>query len=233
MDLDRVSSTNPDFVPSEATSAVDLFWIPLGAGSPIVQASGRVFEAIAARRDRRPRCDLYHAALELRTPEGRFAIEQAPVPDHDGASRGVVAAGPVGLRSAGRLRIFRYEVRCWRDGSIPDIGAAVDSPVRLSTDPAVGSHILEVLPGVPTPVWGRDEAGLGDMWNSNSVISWVLTRSGLDLDGVEPPRSGRAPGWLAGRKRAETPTGHPISADPSHTGVADVVASPTRARQES
>ncbi len=198
------SSAGVDSGPSD--SAVDLFWIPLGAGSPVVQASGRAFEAVAARRGKRRPCELYHAALEVRVPQGRFAIEQAPVPDDDGASRGVVAGGPVGLRSAGRLRLFRYEVRCWRNGRIPDIGAAVDSPVRLSTDPAVGTNILEVLPGVPTPVWGRDEARVGDMWNSNSVISWVLFSSGLDLAGIEPPRGGRAPGWLAGRRLAEVAT---------------------------
>ncbi len=48
-------------------------------------------------------------------------IEQTPVPDANRAERGVVAGGAVGLRSAGRFRIFRYEVRRWRDGVIPDV----------------------------------------------------------------------------------------------------------------
>jgi hypothetical protein len=51
---------------------------------------------------------------------------------------------------------------------------------------------------VPTPVWGRDELHAGEMWNSNSVISWLLMRSGLGTDGIRPPRGGRAPGWDAG-----------------------------------
>ncbi len=185
-------------------SAVDLYWIPLGAGSPVVQASGRLFEALSARWHRRPRCDLYHAGLEVVVPTGRFTIEQAPVPDDLGESRGVVAVGPVGLRSAGRLRVFRYEVRCWRDGIIPDIAAAVDSPVHLTTDVVVASRVLELLPQLPTPVWGRDEASTGDMWNSNSVVAWVLARSGVDLDAVQPPPGGRAPGWNAGRIVAAT-----------------------------
>ena len=46
----------------------------------------------------------------------------------NGAERGVVAEGPVGSRWAGRLRIFRYEVRCWRGGIIPDVDEAVESP---------------------------------------------------------------------------------------------------------
>jgi hypothetical protein len=182
-----------------ADSVVDLYWIPLGAGSPVVQASGRLFEAVAAKRERRRACDLYHAALDVVTPEGRYSIEQAPVPDDDGDARGVVAIGPVGTRAAGRFRIFRYEVRCWRDGVVPDLAAAVDSPVSVATDPEVARRILAEIPDVPTPVWGRDEANTGGMWNSNSVISWVLTRSGIDIDLLEPPRNGRAPGWNAGR----------------------------------
>lgn len=51
---------------------------------------------------------------------------------------------------------------------------------------------------VPTLVWGRDEAQTGEMWNSNSIVAWVLARSGIDLDHVTPPVNGRAPGWNAG-----------------------------------
>ena len=72
-----------------------------------MRLNGRLFEAIAARLERRPVCDLYHSALEVHVPEGRFVIEQAPVPDANGSERGVVAGGAVGLRAAGRFRIFR------------------------------------------------------------------------------------------------------------------------------
>jgi hypothetical protein len=183
---------------------VDLYWIPLGAGSPVVQACGRVFEAISATVHRRPRCDLYHAALVVNAPEGRFTIEQAPVPvpEGDGASRGVVAVGPVVLQLLGRLRLVRYEVRCWRDGVIPDLGHAVESPVRVSSDARIASRVLTELPRIPTPVWGRDPAHTGEMWNSNSVIAWALTVSGVDLDPFRPPGRGRAPGWTAGRSIA-------------------------------
>ncbi|MGB5757607.1 MAG: hypothetical protein WBM50_11890, partial [Acidimicrobiales bacterium] len=62
----------PDAGPegSVASSVVELYWIPLGAGSPVVQASGRVFERLSAWRHHRPRCDLYHAALQLQSPQG-------------------------------------------------------------------------------------------------------------------------------------------------------------------
>jgi len=183
----------------EEGTAVDLFWIPLGAGTPVVQMSGRLFERFTSWRHHREPCDLYHAALVLTSPSGRYMIEQAPEPDSDGAARGVVAVGPVGLRVAGRLRWFRYEVRCWRDGVIPDIDAAVDSPIRVSTRPDLRVRIIEQLPSVPTAVWGRDEARAGEMWNSNSVVSWVLTRGGIDTTELNPPTGGRAPGWSAGR----------------------------------
>lgn len=178
---------------------MDLFWIPLGAGAHVVRISGKGFEAISALRQRRARCDLYHSALVVDVPEGHFVIEQAPIPDDDGAARGVVAEGPVGASWLGRFRIFRYEIRCWRGGRIPDVDAAIESPVRLVDDLAHARRILELLPSIPTPVWGRDELKTGEMWNSNSVVSWVLTRSGAELEHVVPPSGGRAPGWNAGR----------------------------------
>jgi hypothetical protein len=178
-------------------SAIDLYWLPLGAGGHSVRLNGLVFEAIAARLQHRDRCDLYHSALEVHVPEARFVIEQAPAWGTSG-ERGVVAEGPVGIRAAGRLRLFRYEVRRWRDGVIPDAAEAVESPQRLSDDTDRARRMLELVPEMPTPVWGRDELGTGEMWNSNSFISWLLVRSGFDASAIRPPTGGRAPGWHAG-----------------------------------
>jgi len=36
------------------------------------------------------------------------------------------------------------------------------------------------------------------MWNSNSMISWLIARTGLDVESIRPPAGGRAPGWNAG-----------------------------------
>jgi len=178
--------------------AVNLYWLPLGAGGHSVAVNGRVYEAAAALLGHRPACDLYHSALEVRVPEGRFVIEQTPVPDNEGAKRGVVAGGAVGSRWAGHLRIFRYELRRWRNGVIPDIAEAVESPQLLTTDPRRARRVLELAPSVPTLVWGRDQLAAGEMWNSNSFISWLLERSGLDSESIHPPLGGRAPGWHAG-----------------------------------
>jgi hypothetical protein len=180
------------------TAAVDLYWLPLGAGGHFVRLNGRIYEALAARVQRRPACDLYHSALQVQVPEGTYVIEQTPVPDLSGRQRGVVAEGSVGSRWPGRFRIFRYEIRVWRGGHIPDVAEAMDSPRRLSNDEDRARRVLELVAQVPTPVWGRDELATGEMWNSNSVIAWVIARSGIDTESVQPPEGGRAPGWQAG-----------------------------------
>jgi hypothetical protein len=189
-------------LPSEeavrGSAAVDLYWLPLGAGGHFVRLNGRAYEALVARIERRPACDLYHSALQVHVPQATFVIEQTPVPDLSGKQRGVVAGGAVGSRRAGRFRILRYEIRLWQNGHIPDVAEAVDSPRRLTTDEDRARRVLDVVAQVPTPVWGRDELGTGEMWNSNSVIAWVIATSGIETGSIRPPAGGRAPGWQAG-----------------------------------
>src|ERR1700716_1825818 len=138
-------------------SSIDLYWLPLGAGGRSVRWNGRLFEAATARREHRPAEHLYHSALEVRDRGRRFVIEMAPVWNIDAADRGAVCEGPVGTRWLGRYRLFRYEVRCWRDGRIPDLAEAVGSPQRLSKDKPQAKHLLDIVPSVPTLTWGRDE----------------------------------------------------------------------------
>jgi hypothetical protein len=178
-------------------SGVDLYWLPLGAGGRSVRLNGLAWEALVAAFERRTACDLYHSALVVRTPGGPFVIEMTPVRD-GGARRGVVAEGAVGSQLARCFRLFRYEVRRWRNGVIPDVAEAVASPQRLSDDPVHAQRLLDLVPQVPTAVWGRDELDAGEMWNSNSLTSWLIERSGLRPDRVMLPVGGRAPGWDAG-----------------------------------
>lgn len=182
----------------KSSAAVELYWLPLGAGGHCVRINGRVFEWISARKHRRARRDLYHSALEVRLGAAKYVIEMAPVWNEAAKEHGVVAEGSVGSRRAGHLRLFRYEIRCWRDGRIPDVDEAVDSPRCLTIDSATAARILELVPLVPLGVWGRDEFHTGDMWNSNSLTSWLIARSGLDVKQITPPAGGRAPGWEAG-----------------------------------
>jgi len=178
---------------------VDLYWLPLGAGGHSVRWNGRVYEAVCALLERRAATDLYHSALVVRLPPDSWVVEMTPVwAATGGGDRGVVTEGAVGARWLGRSRFFRYEVHCWSGGSIADVADAVASPVRLTSDEATCRRVLAQLPSVPTPVWGQDELATGEMWNSNSVTSWALARSGLDAAAVRPPAGGRAPGWSAG-----------------------------------
>jgi hypothetical protein len=178
--------------------AVDLYWIPLGAGGHSVRFNGYVYEFLAAFVQRRPRRDLYHAALIVTADRERHAIEITPSPDADEAARGVIATGAVGSRRLARWRLFRYEVRCWRDGTIPDLGFAVGGPRRVADGTAVAQRALDALARVPTPVWGRDELMAGEGWNSNSMVAWVLSEAGVTGADLTLPPGGRAPGWNAG-----------------------------------
>lgn len=181
-------------------SGIFLFWIPLGAGgSGFVRLNGRIYEGITALLQHRAPAALYHSALEVRLPEENFIVETTwPVPNDDSESRGVVVEGPVADYRLGRFRTFRYEVRRWPGGLLPDAAEAVGGPQRLSDDPARARLLLHLTASVPALVWGRDQIGAGDMWNSNSVISWLLTRVGMPMAAIQPPTGGRAPGWEAG-----------------------------------
>jgi hypothetical protein len=193
--------------PNVADAAVELYWLPLGAGAApgnaLVRLSGRLYERFAARRAGRPRQALYHTALRVRLGAETYVIEMAPVWSSSANERGTVSVGPVGLPWLGRSRLFRYEVRRWRDGIIADRAYAVQSPVKVVTDREHTARLLELVPVFPAATWGLDELGTGEMWNSNSLISWVLAASGHDIDGLTPPEGGRAPGWQAGLLQAE------------------------------
>ncbi len=202
---------NPAPDEGSGSTEVLLHWLPLGAGGHVVAFNGRVYEAVCARRQHRRAAPLLHAALSLRLGEDSYAIEMGPAWGNAAAQRGVVVEGPVALRVLGRSRLFRYEVRAWRDGSIPDLDLAVGRPTVMSRDPARARNLLAQVPQVPPLTWGRDELGLGEMWNSNSIIAWLLLRSGHDLRFVHPPGRGRAPGWTSGVALALSVESHHLS----------------------
>jgi hypothetical protein len=108
---------------------VELSWLPQGAGGWFVRLNGRIYEAVHALLERRRPLALYHTALEVPLPQGRYVIENCwPISDGDGHSCGVVVEGPVASHRLARWRVFRYEVRRWPDGVIADAGEAVASP---------------------------------------------------------------------------------------------------------
>jgi hypothetical protein len=125
-------------------------------------------------------------------------IEMTPAWGAGVADRGVVREGPVGSRWFGHLAAFRYEVRRWPGGDIPDVAEAVASPRQVGHDLGRARRLLGLVPQAPALTWGRDEMHTGEMWNSNSLTAWLLARSGHETDTIRAPAYGRAPGWQAG-----------------------------------
>ena len=175
----------------------ELRWIPVGAGGHVVRHTSRWWERLAAARAHRPPRPLVHGVLEITLDGVRTVIEMAPAWGGPRGSRGVVRTGAVGLRVLGRSRLFRYEVRCWRDGVIPDRRWTRGSPIVLAANDDTVRRLADHVREVPTPVWGRAVGPSGDMWNSNSLVAWLLGVGEVPTAGLLPPDA-RAPGWQAG-----------------------------------
>jgi hypothetical protein len=195
-------------------ASIELYWLPLGAGGWFVRLNGRIYEAIHALLEHRRPLDLYHSALQVRLPEGRFVIENCwPIPDADPAARGVIVQGPVGSRRLARFRVFRYEVRRWRDGVIADADEAVASPQSLSDDPLLASPAR--------PGWRPAEPDLGPR-RARDGRDVELELSDLVAAGPQRPRNRRdqSPGrWprarMAGGPGDRPPLAKPGNAPPS------------------
>jgi hypothetical protein len=66
----------------------------------------------------------------------------------------------------------------------------VNSPRRVSADAARARSVLDPAPRFPAHTWGLNEQRTGEMWNSNSLVSWLLVRSGHDFTVLTPPAGG-------------------------------------------
>ena len=181
-----------------STARAELWWLPVGAGGHLAMHTSRWWEVVQAHREHRACQPLFHAALELFVDEHRYVIEMTPAWGQPATARGIVKTGPVGLRVLGRFALFRYEVRAWPDGVLPDRAHAIQRPTTIPLTRASAHALLEGLPRVPALTWGRVVPTTGDMWNSNSLASWLLTTAGIDATRFTPPAHGRAPGWVAG-----------------------------------
>ncbi|GAA4881709.1 hypothetical protein [Actinomycetospora straminea] len=178
---------------------VRLLWIPVGAGGHVVRHTSRWWERLAAARAHRAARPLVHGVLEVVVDGSPWVLEMAPAWGGTRAvDRGVVRTGPVGLAVLGRSRWFRYEVRRWRDGVLPDREWALGDPVVVSRDDTTARAVLRHVDEVPALTWGRAVGTTGDMWNSNSLVSWLLVVSGVPTAELRPPGGARAPGWDAG-----------------------------------
>jgi hypothetical protein len=189
----------PPFPPAALEASVELYWLPLGAGGWFVRLNGRIYEAIHAFLERRRPLDLYHSALQVRLPEGRFVIENSwPVPDAEPAARGGGRPRPRWEPPAGALA--RVPLRgpslagrhhCGRRGG----GGKSAAPERRPTGGA----------SPPRPRWRAAQPGVGPRRARNGrdvelELGYFMAARprGLPTDTICPPAGGRAPGWAAG-----------------------------------
>jgi hypothetical protein len=68
-------SSRPGSAGEASEGSIGLYWLPLGAGGWFVKLNGQIWEAVHARLEHRRPMDLYHTALVVRVPEGRFVVE--------------------------------------------------------------------------------------------------------------------------------------------------------------
>jgi hypothetical protein len=212
------------FTRAAAQASIELYWLPLGAGGWFVRLNGRIYEAIHALLERRRPLDLYHTALQVRLPEGRFVIENCwPIPDADGAARGVVVQGPspaAGWRASacfarGAPVAGRDNCRRRRGGRKPPApeprptpGASPPRPGRLSAQPGVGPRRAGD---------GRDvELQFGDFVAAGSERS----PDGCDRSPGRRPRAGMAGGPGHGRRqqRSDERAGHDAGSASTRVG---------------
>ena len=122
-------ASSHELVSQLVVARVDLYWLPLGVGDircGSTDASTRPWRrgwsagqcAISTTLRSRYTCRRDGSSSNRH----RFVIPERA------RSEALSPAAPSGRRWAGHFRIFRYEVRCWRDGVIPDIVEAVASP---------------------------------------------------------------------------------------------------------
>lgn len=175
---------------------LELSWIPVGAGTHFQRASLLLYESVAAAISRRPRATLVHAGIKFALDGQRYTFEVMPAPP--GPNHRGEVTGPVGIRPAGRLRLFRYQAVLSESPALPDEQWAVGPAIRLTSDPATIARAIELRLEIPAYTWGRRRRGHSEMWTSDSAVSWLLGRAGLDVRAIAIPPGTRAPGWFAG-----------------------------------
>ena len=186
---------------TDAVVGIDLYWLPVGAGASahVVRPSSRLFEAVAARWQGRTPRDLFHSALRVHVGANTWVIEMAPAWGPGPREHGTVRSGPVGLRWPRALAPvpLRGALLAQRLHPRPRGGGGQPASWCRPTPSGCGGCCC-CTTTFPTATWGRDEMGAGEMWNSNSLVSWLLAASGHDTAALRPPPGGRAPGWDAG-----------------------------------
>ncbi|MEM9073776.1 MAG: hypothetical protein AAGE52_35120 [Myxococcota bacterium] len=186
----------PGGAPGACPCYVKLFHIPVGgdSASSILGVMGSLFVKNPYNRT------FYHSALEVQRVENgecvRYVIELQNYVEGAQAQQDVGQVlsggfGPFVSAFAGRI----YGIRKWKNGEIEDIDTAAPNPRVVTDDCNAVDRVLALVTQIPTHDYGTD-------WTSNSVISWLLERAGLNPNTLPPPPGGIRPGWEEGAAAA-------------------------------
>jgi hypothetical protein len=192
-----------------ASGEIPGYWTPMFKGR-VADASSRRSHWTARSstskttnyRSRRP--DSHSRSHRSASPRSKAANRSTPAPDAH-ATGGLSApadysvAEPQQFERFARLQVETDVVVCPPDSAsgCPRRGVWVFPDVLLIR---LQHSSRDTLRGSPAPVWGRDEFGTDEIWNSNAVISWLVTQSGTRLESRHRHRPSTA---------ANTP--HPLS----------------------
>lgn len=179
-----------------------------GCGGRVVVAPGRcrwacrpAHEPVVGAARRVPRSQGTSTALPCRAGS---VHRRASIHHRDGPSMGrVEGGGPRGCGDRSRraasprpveLVSLRSAALARRNPPRPGVGG----PAIVADDDGTAQSVLRHAHEVPALTWGRQVPPTRDMWNSNSLVSWLLRVSGVPIADLSPPSGGRAPGWGAG-----------------------------------
>jgi hypothetical protein len=177
---------------------VELYRIPVQGGSSVTILQWLAEVLIDNPDD----LTLFHSALCVQMPEGvecpTYSIELTDTCEDDAESRvkGERLRGGV-ILLPGFIDV--YGIRAWRQGHIVDHEHALP-PNLLSNDCAIAARLLSLVGEIPPLDYGERRGG--DRWTSNSAVSWLLARVGLNPGQIPPPPDGMTPGWNAGINQA-------------------------------
>ena len=186
----------PGIAPGACPCYVKLFQIPVGgdSASSTLGVLGGIFVKNPYNRT------FYHSALEVQLVENnecvRYVIELQNYVEGAEAQQAVGQVLSGGFGSFVNALVGRvYGIRKWKNGQIEDIDTAAPNPRLVTDDCRAVERVLSLVTQIPTHDYGLD-------WTSNSVISWLLERAGLDPNTLPPPPGGIRPGWEEGAAAA-------------------------------
>ena len=176
---------------------VKLYWVPVG-GTSVTDLLDFIANLLI---DNPGGKTIYHSALRVQFEEGgeckQYVIELTETAESPPERRRVGETVEHNIFGP-----FDYTIRLFRNGQIEDEAHATQ-PIELTTDCGIASNIAKLVEAEDVPDLGYGDkvgtrSGATDRWTSNSVVSWLLQRTGLNPGGIFPPSGGIAPGWDAG-----------------------------------